>query len=293
VRYTAVRSSLVALTLFAAVACDRDADPVTAPAAGRAVSNAAVADDSAWDTFVADVNLTSTQVDSIGRRRAFPALHYHMERSRRGAGWRTQLIVDPLMKTPARAGRPFDPDAKTIRRVDIDETGKVRLFNAQGSEIAEPDTAALAALRTPIGTSVQPFDQANRPKGPVARGQAKGSTWVEAYLSKRGDAATRIASADRQLGKGRRLGKSIAYQRNDGATRREMELDADTGLPTSRLITQGDSASHLTQYLYESAEAGVIVHRGSHTESRVGRKSSILDINYTNVHLEKRQGAQP
>jgi hypothetical protein len=292
VRYIAVRTALTAVTVASALAAAgcRDDDPVTAPAASRAVSNAAVADDSAWDTLVADVSMTATQIDSAGRRRTLPTLSYHMERSRRGNGWKTDFDIEPLVKTAARGTRPFDPATRTIRRVEIDENGRMRLFNALGAALPDPDTAALSALKARLSGGPKAADLPARPSNAGGRALAA-SSWAETFLTRNEDPAARISALEHRWGKGRHVGGTIAFTRDDATGHHEVEIDASNGLPMRRVASH-DSTSQATQYLYDDTTPGVTIHRGTHTESRLGKTGSVLDVAYSNIHLEKR-GARP
>jgi hypothetical protein len=213
-----------------------------------------------------------------------------MERSRRGNGWKTEFAIEPLVKTPARGTRSFDPAARTIRRVEIDENGRMRLFNALGAAMPDPDTAALSALKAKLSGGPKPADL------PTGRGNGGGrastaSSWAETFLTRNEDPAARISALERRWGKGRHVGSAIAFARDDASGHHEVEIDATNGLPTRRVAAH-DSTSQVTQYLYDATTPGVTLHRGTHTESRLGKTGSILDVAYSNVHLEKR-GARP
>src|SRR5256885_14428837 len=90
---------LVALSLLVAgVACSDAATDVSPPALAKQVAivaNSAAFSDTAWDTFVAQVTLRTSRIDSVGgavSRESVP-LTYVIERHRHGDDWDTQLQI--------------------------------------------------------------------------------------------------------------------------------------------------------------------------------------------------------
>jgi hypothetical protein len=156
--------------------------------------------------------------------------------------------------------------------------------------MAKPDSATLAALKSRLGVAANAPGVAS-PKTGTASPATTGSSWVETFLTVDAKAASKLAEIERGWGKGRRAGSAVTFQRDNASGHHELEIDASTGLPTRRAVAH-DSSQHVTQYLYEHAAGGVTVHRGTHTEARLGKTASILDVEYANIHLEKRRARQ-
>ena len=153
-RHTALASLAVSLT---AACSDRDTS-ITPPTANRLVASAAVAADTGWDTFVADITMVPTRVDGSGRRRQFPETKYTVERTRHPSGWSTVITYAPRIRARMSAiPDGFDPEARELSRIKVDERGRVTKFRMPvfpeglsfaGASVENPGTGRRARLRT-------------------------------------------------------------------------------------------------------------------------------------------------
>jgi hypothetical protein len=284
---------LILLALVAACSTeDPSPTPPNTPVSRPSLSNAAVADDSAWDTLVADVTVNSTRVDSLGRSRSFTPIKYHFERSRQGAGWKTEMTLAPRVRAYTHPGRgAFDPEANEVARIESDDNGSISLFNGHGQKMQLPDHAQLdQAVATLAPSSSTPLPTALRTaKG---RGASHGSAWAEEYIAVAGRASQRQAKVAHAWGNQKKAaGSSLVYQHVDGKNRRELRIDPATGLPAQMSVERSDSLREITDYSYDSRPDGSIVHRQTHIErvALLGAKGkTVTDISFDNTHLEKR-----
>jgi hypothetical protein len=282
-----------AVTLVFVAACSRDSTVPSVPG-GRAVANAAVTDDSAWDTLVADVVVSQTRVDSAGRSRRYPSTSYRLERSRRPSGWNTVLTFQSRVRARTRQGHgAFDPEATELTQVQTDERGVLRIYNGHGQEIKQPDRTKLAALlKRMVPDSAASVTPSVRSQS-VQPHSRQDIGWVQEYLASDADTVSRNAKIERLWGARKRSenGQNV-FVHDDAKAHRELHTDPSTGLPVRVIVSRGDSSTQTIDYVYERAPDGSLIHRRTRSETMRRGGSSIMDITYGNVHLEKR-GIQP
>jgi hypothetical protein len=280
----------VALTAFV-VACNTDAGPPTRAVTGAALSNRVVVDDSSWDTLVADVSMTSSVVDSTGRSRSWLPTQYHFERSRQGTTWRTVITFAPQKRAHMTRGTGnFDPESHEIGRIEMDATGNVRVFNGHGQEMVAPD---LTRLKQKVATLIP--DSAALPAPPLrgrhtARPQT--SAWVELFITAPERAAQRRSAIERMWGPAvASSGANAIYRHTDSNARRELQVDPTTGLPTHAVTEVPQATRKTVDYSYDNLPDGSVVRHGTHlelTHLTGPQGKSIIDVAYSNIHLEKR-----
>jgi hypothetical protein len=117
------------------------------------VSFAKAADAGAWDTFVADVAITSTRLTAMkGLPPTMPQVAYHLERSLQANGnWRSVMTIDRSAKALALGSNlKAKLPQTTVARIEDDADGTPpRMYNADGVEIQRGTLPAVPSTMHP------------------------------------------------------------------------------------------------------------------------------------------------
>ncbi|HEX7939162.1 MAG TPA: hypothetical protein VF483_09245 [Gemmatimonadaceae bacterium] len=276
-------------------ACSDGSTDVAAPsrpAIAAVVPNSVAFTDTAWDTFVAQVTLRTSRVDSVNGpvQRASVPLNYTLERHRRGDDWDTKLRI------PRQSWMP-SPGASTGRIASV-------TFGAAGDMLAEDESGAPIdiqlpnpALRGPRPSSApSPRFAQILATGSAARPtrrppHTKGNAWVQAYVTDRTHARMQRDRIRAKLGAPRGAkGGMEWYESRSGADTRRVFVDADKGLVRSVELERNGKRIRTTSYSYVEQPDGSLVRSGIHSEAvpADGHAGGTVDVQFTDVHLEKR-----
>ena len=200
-RTSLLASAVGGVLLILVAGCQHDDGPFTTPRAAAALANTVVANDSAWDTLVADVTLNVSHNDSLGRKvNRRPPIRYRLERTRLSSGWKTVMTLAPRARTYTRPGRgPFDPEQHEVGRIEFDGRGPVRVFNGHGQEMRPADLSQLksALPRVPNDAVSAALPRPVRVQAPAV---PVGSSWAADYIALPSRAAARQAGFARHWG---------------------------------------------------------------------------------------------
>ena len=253
----------------------------------RALASAAPAED--WDTYSADVTLTTSGGDlaraqEIGPRR----IAYRRERTLTSDGtWQSSLTFTESWAPPQLADH-------RIARITVDEaTGAMHLFDVTGREqplLSRRDAPATLKLLPPADLWPTPVGR-RTPRGGNASRDWADRIWLTADVREK-----ERQSIERAFGgPTANANRQHVYRLARGQRMLELIRDPVTGLVFEHnVLSRGKRTAH-TVYSYAEVAEGVFVQTGRHTEispEDPRLRPLIVDETISNVRFTKR-GGQP
>jgi hypothetical protein len=295
---------LSGLTVLALAAIGCNESPASAPnrpdgaRPNQVVASSKAWSDTAWDTFVADISLRVTRLDSAGRAitpRNAPPIRFTLEKRRRGGEWDTRIRVKRDFWTA------LDREAKDPRYEDR----VAGVFRAAGAKaVAENESGAVIDVEPP-----DPRLSVRAPKSPLPaplaavagrRASARPSpmaqrirtaAWVEGYITDRQHARQSLERLRSRAGPARGAeGSMQRYEITKGAETHRTFVDSLTGLVHGAEVIRNGKRIRTTRYYFAEQSNGSFVRRRVYSElsAAEGQSPGIIDVLFENIQLEKR-----
>jgi len=296
------RSSIVGFALAAAVATFASAPPLGAEVkgsdGGNDVREAPQGFDATIETVAADLTIRQWHVTAEGTRAGVdpPSVSVRFEAARYGSGWRTSLSTTGLGRVVARglAGPQVLDNPFIVSRLEYDDDGAPRMYNAQGQLMAGPGEKERLAL----GLSSDLRDKNWDPSGVLGRvgapGRGADRTGAAGLVVGVADGKKRRADVERKFGP--RAGRVRGHDQfilRDGSTVHELLVSAETSVPVElNQTTAGELITHI-QFDYEAHGADALVRRHMRAEQAMGDSGGgrlITDLSVANLSFVKRGG---
>jgi hypothetical protein len=247
-----------------------------------------------WNVFSADLIVRRSVVTADGRPEGghIPTMKYRVERTKTPAGWRsvfTVLWAEP-MKT-VQDGRETLLDHFAVARIEDDGDGSQprvilrdgSLFPVQSPEDVAAGVRQLFEINPDAARLI--FDNSSS-----ADSSGRGRDWVESVISSQSPALRRAVVESRFGRPVAREGGFDRYVSQVGESRRDVLVEAATGLISGIDESRNGTLVGHTTIAWVVGPGNSFVRSGLHSEARMrdGRRL-VADVEYARVALEARR----
>jgi len=256
------------------------------------VSVANVGNPQAWDTFVADVAITTTREGGKSNLPpTMPPIAYHLERSLQGNGkWRNVMTIDRsamALALKSSVGRRLP--ATAVARIEDDGDGTPpRMYNADGGVVHTGQPPALPSSFPANPNTQSPVPTPRRTLSPAASPRML-ANWIDGVVLTSQKTEERRESFLRAYGQPRVLSGATEYQVVRDSVTSIIRVD-----PSAQAITE---VQHLVggvllgrwQFGYERQPDGTMIRSSISAEGKDrvtgGRRTTVT--RFSNIRLEK------
>jgi len=245
----------------------------------------------AWDTFIADVSVSTSRTDSSVRRFGnMPVAAYRLEVSPQASGaMKTVMIVDrtPLNAAMRRSKARLGKDE--VARIEFDGDGTApRLLNADGEEIRHAAPPALPAnWRLPA--DFQPGRPATARTVTAPRNVNAVPNWIDRFVVLPTASSARKASLTRALSKFGLTSRANEYSLNHDSVTQVIHVDPTLQVVTEiRQVVRGLVRRRMAIEYEKQGDGSAVQRRIIRQDLEPSGETRTTTTEFRNVRLEKR-----